>query len=306
MDASEFGDREALMAYLWERRNWERWAAAPELGTLNLVSAAKRAEAAALVRVGDVLSLSLPISTRPSKRNPEPLHQRGRRIRPSADMQGIADYIGIDYHGYSVTHIDALCHVWTDHGMWGGHDPEVVLSTELERRLGGVDAWSAGIVTRGILVDIPRLRDVPWVDLDSPVTAGELEAACDSVGLKVDTGDALAIYMGRDAWEAEHPGWSGYSDPRPGLDASCLRFFRDHDLAAVIWDFSDARPNRYQMHWTVHLAIPYFGLAVIDNASLGALASRCQLLLRHEFLLLVAPLVVAGGAGSPVNPLVVF
>lgn len=306
MGSGEFNDRESVLQYLWRQRNWTRWEASPHLGTLNLVSKKKRVEAAALIRTGESISLSRPITSVASDRNPAPLERRERVLRPVEDMQCVVDYVGLKYHGYSVTHIDALCHVWDERGMWLGADPEANMTASDNERTAQVCDWDVGLFTRGVLLDIPSLRGVPSVDLESPVTASDLEAACANEKVAIGPGDAVVIHMGRGAWEAAHREWSGYKDPRPGLDASCLKFFRERDVSAVIWDFSEARPNRYGMYWTVHLAIPYFGLMLIDNAETGRLAEVSRVSGTYEFLLAAIPLLVVGGTGSPANPVAVF
>ena len=306
MGESEFRDREQVVRYLRDRRNWDRWPATSGWGTLNLVTASNRLRATASVRDGAVVSLSRPVSTEHSLRNPSPLELIDRLIPAAPDMQGVADRISLDYHGYATTHLDALCHVWAEDGVWRGEDVERNLAAHGDRRWGHIGQWETGVVTSAVLLDIPELRDQPWVDLERPVTDADLEAAGAAQGVEVSPGDAVVIHMGRRGWESAHPAWSGYTDARPGLDASCLRFLRERDVAAVVWDFSDARPNRYSMHWTIHLAIPYFGLALVDNADTEALAEECRRRGRHEFLLVVAPRRLVGATGSPVNPLAIL
>lgn len=103
------------------------------------------------------------------------------------------------------------------------------------------------------------------------------------------------------------PGLGGPSRPRrPGVHASCLAFIREHDVALWGWDLMELWPNGYELPFTIHLAIPWFGLALLDNALLTPLAGACAEEGRYEFLLVVAPLRVRGGTGSPVNPLAIF
>ena len=85
-----------------------------------------------------------------------------------------------------------------------------------------------------------------------------------------------------------------------------MPFIRDHDVAVLVWDMKDARPNEYGVPWGVHGVIYSYGVPLVDNALLQPLAEACAEEGRYEFLLIVAPLKVPGGTGSPVNPLVVF
>jgi hypothetical protein len=162
---------------------------------------------------------------------------------------GIAtDYYGIEYHGVSVTHLDALCHVWDDAGMWQGRDPKAEV-TSRGSRWGGVEHWRSGIVTRGVLLDVPRFRGTPYVTHDRPVHGDELEDIAAAQGITVSRGDAAFVYSGRDAWDAVNQPWGSETTAegapfRPGLHASCLSFLRDHDCAVLGWDMLDGRAAR--------------------------------------------------------------
>ena len=120
------------------------------------------------------------------------------------------------------------------------------------------------------------------------------------------------VNSGRDAWQAANPN-TPYGRPygagpqeRPGLHVSCLPFLRDHDVSVLVWDMIDHSPIGYDVSWAVHAAIFAYGVALVDNALLEPLARACIEEGRDEFQLTVAPLVVAGGTGSPVNPIAVF
>lgn len=296
--------RDEILEYLRERRNWGRWGDDDQRGTINLISAEKRVAAAALVRTGRSVSLSRAWPTRPGPGNPFPAdHYMKRLVKPAG--AGLAeDYVGSYHHGTSVTHLDALCHTWTADGMWNGRSPDEVLGFD-GTSFGGVEHWLEGIVTRGVLFDVPRHRGVDHIALDEPVRAPELEAIARAQGVAVEPGDAVVVYSGREAWDRENPPWASLSH-RPGLDASCLWFLREHDASALVWDMTDRMPNGYDLPFGVHSAIHTFGLALIDMALLEPLAMACRDENRWEFMLVVSPLPVIGGTGSPVNPLAIF
>ncbi len=296
--------RDEVMGYLRDRRNWNRWGAEDQRGAINLVTAEKRVAAAGLVRSGRSVSLSREFPTRPGPGNPNPAQQFTRWMDRGSGGAAV-DYYGISYHGYITTHIDALCHVWDEHGMWGGRDPKAVLTTQ-GTQWGDVDQWRDGIITRGVLLDIPRHRQTPHVTLERPVHGWELEEAAQAQGVRLEPGDALLVYSGRESWQAANPTWSGYSPPSPGLHASCLPFIRDHDIAVLGWDLMDAAPNEYGLPWTVHGALFAYGVALLDNSLLEPLAHACAEEGRYTFMLTIAPLRVPGGTGSPANPIALF
>jgi kynurenine formamidase len=289
--------REEVLSYLRERRNWGRWGDDDQRGAINLITAEKRRQAAALVRSGRSVSLSRDVPTLPGRNNPMPA-EHWLRVYDNA----VVDHIGIAYHGYLTTHVDGLCHVWDEAGMWNGRDPKAEVTSQ-GARFGAIEHWRDGITTRGVLLDVPAFRGEPSVTVEKPVHGWELEAIARAQGMSVEAGDALVVYSGREAWQAANPSWSGYRPPSPGLHASCLAFIRDHDVSVLVWDLMDAVPNEYGLPWTVHGAIFAYGVALVDNALVQPLADACREEGRYEFMLTLAPLPVVGGTGSPVNPI---
>jgi kynurenine formamidase len=292
--------RDEVLSYLRERRNWGRWGGDDERGAVNLITPEKRIRAAGLVRSGRSVSLSRDLPTIPGRNNPMPA-THWLRVGDTY----VVDHIGIAYHGHITTHVDALCHVWDEGGMWNGHDVKKEVTSQ-GAAFGAITAWRDGITTRGVLLDVPKYRGEPSVTLERPVQGEELAAISKSQGVALEPGDALVVYSGREAWQAAHPDWSGYRPPSPGLHASCLPFVRDNDVAVLAWDLMDAAPNEYDLTWTMHGAIFAYGVALVDNALLQPLAEACAEEGRYEFMLTFAPLPVPGGTGSPVNPIALF
>jgi kynurenine formamidase len=292
--------REQVVSYLNERRNWGRWGKDDERGAINLITPEKRVQAAQLVKSGRSVSLSRDFPVVPHRGNPMPAQHFVRAMD-----NAVIDYYGIIYHGYVTTHVDALCHVWDEHGMWQGRDPKKEISTN-GAAFGGIQHWREGVTTRGVLLDVPKFRGEPHVTVEQPVHGDELEAIAKAQGVRVEPGDALCVYSGREAYQAANRGWSGYVPPSPGLHASCLPFVRDHDVAVLAWDLMDAAPNEYGVPWTMHGAIFSYGIALVDNALLQPLAEACAAEGRYEFMFTFAPLCVIGGTGSPINPIALF
>ena len=171
---------------------------------------------------------------------------------------------------------------------------------------GTVDQWSDGILTRGVLLDVPRHRGSAYVTSDEPVHGWELADIAESQGVAIEPGDAVMVYSGREAYARDNGGTWGGGEARPGLHASCLKFVRDSDISILGWDMMDASPNEYDLPWTVHGAIFAYGVALLDNTLLEPLADACAQEGRYEFMLTINPLNVIGGTGSPVNPIAVF
>jgi kynurenine formamidase len=303
----EFTSYEDVWRYLRQARNWGRWGENDQLGALNLITAEKRRRAATLVRKGEIVSLSRPFPLERAPNNPIPAERRTTMVERGPTAGSAVDYLGINTHGTASTHLDALCHVWDQDGMWNGRDPAREVTTD-GVQFGGVEAFAAGIVTRGVLLDVPRHRGVPYVTQDQPVTGPELAAIARETGTEIAPGDAVVIHSGRERWDEENPPWGTGSldvgsSRRPGLHVSCLPFLRNVDAALLVWDMMDARPNAFNVAFAVHAAIWAFGVVLIDNALVEPLARICARERRWEFQFCVAPLPIKGATGSPVNPL---
>ena len=275
------------------RRNWGRWGDDDQVGAVNLITPEKRAAAAGLVRTGRTVSLSRVFEP------PQHFMQKGSLGGPGGF---VVDYLGFIYHGGVVTHIDALCHIWDEDGMWQGRDPDVEVTTQ-GANFGSITHWSNGIITRGVLLDVPRHRGEPHVTVENPVMGEELEAIASAQGVTVEPGDALLVHSG---WQSYTDSASGEALGGPGLHASCAEFIRDHDVALLGWDLMDAGLGASDLAWPVHGVLFHYGVALLDNARLEPIAEACAEEGRHEFLFMLLPLNVARGTGSPANPVAMF
>ena len=298
--------KEEVLAYLKEDRNWGRWGKDDQIGAVNMLTPEKRVAAAQLVRSGRAVSLSREFPKTPAPNNPTPaIHYMKRNIRD--DNGGSAtDYYGISYHGTATTHLDALCHVWDGNGMWNGRNPEEEISFD-GAKWGSIEHWKEGIITRGVLLDVPKHRGEAFVTQEKPIHGWELEDIAKEEGVAMEPGDALVVYGGRENWNQVNPAWGTADAPsRPGLHASCLKFIRESDCCVLVWDMMDHSPNGYDLGWSVHGSIFAYGIGLLDNALLQPLAEACAEEGRYDFMLTINPLRVVGGTGSPVNPVALF
>ena len=293
---------EDVRGYFEMCSNWGRWGPDDSAGTVNHITAEKRREAAALVRSGRAVSAAYPLNTVGGPGNWNPAQHY---VRSLPDFS--VDYIGLLFHGYATTHIDALCHVFWEGKMYNGKPSTDV--TSVGARSGAVDAWKNGITTRGVLIDIPKFRGEPFVTIEKPVRAWEIEDAANAQGTPLRPGDAVLVYSGRPAYFAANPSAVPGVPPSPGLHVDCAPYLKQKDAAILGWDMMDATPSGYQVFpgLSVHvLTIVFMGMPLLDNAFLEPLAKACAEEGRHEFLLTINPLNVRGGTGSPVNPVAIF
>ncbi len=286
--------------YFERLNNWGRWGKEDQRGTLNLVTPEKRAAAMALARSGRVVSLARDITPHPAL----DYHMLYPVRRGNA--RACVDYVGMVYHGYTVTHMDALCHVEYRGQLYNGR------SFEDSVHLGGaswgaLDSWFEGVVTRGVLLDVASAREEGFVSIGKPVIPPELDAAAERAGVAVEPGDFVVVRSGREAYEAAFPQNASSVQVRPGLHIACLEWLRRHDVAGIAWDLMDERPVGYEgWEFGVHLGIPLLGLCLIDNVYPERLVAACAEERRYEFLFVALPLRIAGSTGSPCQPVAIF
>lgn len=292
--------------------NWGRWGPSDERGTLNYLTPERVAKAASLVRSGRSVSMSRPINTVAEVDNPNPaFHAMVRSYdvgNPLAE-QFVADYLGCGCHGNAHSHIDALCHVAYKGKLYNGKPTSAVTSTGAS--IMDIARYSSGIVGRGVLLDIPRLRGKKWLEPGDGVTGEELEAAEKAQGVKLEEGDIFVFRVGHylrrtelGPWNIE---WGGVG--RAGLHPTAMRFLHERKVSAFLPD-GDGETIPCSVEGVknpVHaLQIASMGLACGDSLQLEELATACQQEGRWDFLVAVAPLRLPRGTGCLVNPIAIF
>jgi kynurenine formamidase len=285
--------------------NWGRWGKQDERGALNLITPQKRKEAAALVQEGISLSLAHNVIKAKEEESPAFDH-RMVETGMKAGAESSSDVFSIQYHGYTQTHLDALCHLFYQGKMYNGFTQQEVTDKGAARL--SVAQIKNGIFTRGVLVDLPWLLGVGYLRGGQAITPEQLDAWEKKSGVKVRSGDALLIRTGRWARRAAHGPWKVEQDSA-GLHASCLPWIKKRDISVLGSDLAtDVMPSgvegvRMPVHQVVMIAM---GVPILDNCDLEELSKSCEKRKRWEFLLTVAPLAVEGGTGSPINPLATF
>ncbi len=284
-----------------ELSNWGRWGEDDEIGALNLITREKRLEAVALVQEGFSVSLAADANTVQAVDNPNPYEHEMLSIS--------SDRISVRYHGITHTHVDALAHVNEGGTFYNGYTPNADTTLESGHEKSSIHNLKNGVLTRGVLIDIPRLRGLPYLEPGSPIYVEDLEAWEEQTGVRISSGDALFIRTG--VWarrEAEGPWLRGRREGgrSAGLHPSVIPWLKERDVALLGSDHP-AYVAPSNLPGAVHdFAVLYLGIHMLDNCDLEALGEAAAERDDWEFLLMVAPLPIRGGTGSPLNPIAVF
>lgn len=312
-------DEQQVRSWFSQLSNWGRWGPDDERGTLNHITPAHRAAAATLVTDGVGVSCAWDIDTAPRADLPFGSPQRHMlaagegladpdRVGGPVEGGGTAEYLGLVFHGYAVTHLDGLCHMHWQGRLYNGVPASAVTTREGATRL-AVTAIPEGITTRGVLLDVAAARGVDWLEPGDAVVPADLEAAASAEGVEVGPGDVVLLRTGYGAKLREQGPDDVGTAGRAGWHAACLPWLHERQVAAIGAETAqDVIPSGFAtLRNPVHLVgIVAMGLWLIDNCDLEPLAAACGRLARWEFLLTIAPLRIAGGTGSPVNPLALF
>jgi kynurenine formamidase len=290
--------------------NWGRWGTDDERGALNYLTPARVLEAARLVRTGETVTLSLPLNTRLGIDNPSPADHHmtmlGDEDIGSGTLRFAKDYVGADYHNPSHTHIDALCHVALDGALYNGK-PSASLTPE-GATADAIEVLKDGLIGRGVLLDLPRLRGVSWLEPGEHIFPDELESCEREQGVTVEEGDILLVRTGHARRHAELGPWDT-DRAKAGLHATCVPLLAERRIAALGSDGnSDATPSAIEgIDFPIHaLTLNAMGVHLLDYLQFEDLVAACEPEGRWEFLFLAAPLRVIGGTGSPVNPIAIL
>jgi kynurenine formamidase len=298
----------AYEALFKEVSNWGRWGKDDQLGTLNLITDAKRRQAAALVKTGTSVSLAHQLVTEKVADMPTPF-----------ELSNGGSTFKYSFHSTTHSHLDAICQFDYKGQLYNGWPIKDTKSEQGCTTL-SVDAMKNGLMTRGVLVDIPRLRGVKYLEPGTAVYPSDVEAWEKKAGVKLQAGDAIFLRTGRWARRVEKGPWQLYPAPpgegEAGYHTTMARFFKARDIAIIGADVS----NDVTPHWDVgdevlkvtrgmpvhSLTIAALGGIIIDALDLEAVAEEAAKLNRWEFMVVGAPPRAVGATGSLINLTAVF
>ena len=308
---------EEVLRYFHECSNWGRWGQDDQLGTINYITPEKRRQAAALVKEGISVTCSRLISQDVAAGAGVPgiqyMHYMGASGERWAGKKSAGeapqfsyDFVGMVFHGTTITHVDSLAHIFWDGQMYNGQPAEKVNTTQ-GATVESIDLLRDGIVTRGVLLDIARTKGDKWLQPGEGVFPEDLEEAEKACGVRVEPGDVLLVRTGALRQLNEEGPTIGRG--QSGLHAASVPWLHRRQVAMLGSDTSNSHnPSGYSLVGNpVHqVGLVAMGLWLIDNANLEDLAAACERHQRWEFMLTIGPLRIVWGTGSPVNPIAIL
>lgn len=296
-------------------RNWGRWGKDDELGTLNFITPQKIVAAATNVRSGKVFSLAIPFdSSGPQTGFAGRINPLHFMIQDGGDVaSGAQDFVpalrwcddAVTMPLQCATQWDALAHIYFDGKMYNDRGPEMVNSSGA--RANSIDKAKDRIVSRGVLLDIPRLRGVDWLKPGEAIYPQDLDAAAARAKVGIESGDIVLIRTGQIAQVRAEGSWGNYAGgPAPGLSLTTAEWFANNEIAGYATDTwgTEVIPNETSdVFQPLHcVVIVNMGMLVGEIFDLEALAADCAGDGVYEFLFVAPPLTITGAVGSPINP----
>jgi hypothetical protein len=283
--------------------NTGRWGPDDERGTLNLMDSDTILAASRLVRTGVVIPIGRLLRPGPTPVAKAPfVHSMLLQHNPPTAS---IDRISLACHDPVITHLDAVCHAFWNGRAYNGRTAAVVTPEGLT--FGSIGAQRTGILTRGVLLDIPGARGVEYLAEDDFVRVSDLERAEDRQGVRVARGDAVVVHVGRERRVAlEHP--EGETLPRAGLHHEVLPWLHERQVAVYTGDCTERLPYPNEtVPMPLHqVGLVAMGLCMLDSPTLTELVAHCRRTGVWEFLLTCAAVDAPGATGWAVNPLCVF
>lgn len=293
----------------WEQElsNWGRWGPDDQRGTLNLITPEKTLQAAALVQVGETVTLQHFVSEEKTMDSQSfgPTEHKMSRIDPDTGLPTFAlDEIRFSLHDGMLSHVDALCHyrdeIDGEFVIFNGY-PQNLTAAGCEDL--AIDRMGTSYVTRGVLVDIPLLRGVDYLEPSTPIYVEDLEQWEEFADITIGSGDALFVRTGR--WERrDEVGPWAYGSGGAGLHASVLPWLKERDIAILVSDaVNDVQPSGVEgISRPIHqLTQVNLGLPLVDNGYLKEVAEVARRLKRWEFMTSIQINPIKGGTASPFN-----
>jgi kynurenine formamidase len=295
--------------WMTELSNWNRWGKDDQMGTVNLITPAKRKQAASLVKEGVSFSLSRTAELEKAVDNNQPVIRKMTRVglgQPTTGVGGTGDTLFISHHGYVHSHMDSLCHFLYKGKMYNGYSEDEV--TENGAAKNSIINFKNGIFSRAILMDIPRLKGVDYLEPGTKIYPEDLDAWEKKARVKVGSGDIVIVRTGRFARRDAKGAWP-ISEGLAGLYITCAKWLHDRNVAILGGDGAqDVLPSGIEgISQPIHaLVLVAMGMPIFDSLDLELIGKEAEKRQRWDFLVTASPAAIPGATGSVFNPIATF
>jgi kynurenine formamidase len=300
-------------------KNWGRWGAEDRIGTLNHVTPELVASASKLVRTGEVFAMGIPLNNKGPQSGLfggrwNPIHTMlatgtdaiAGRFDETNKLRFADDALNMPVQ--AATHWDSLGHIFLDDKMYNNLDAKLVDGGGVQEL--GIEHTRAKMVGRGVLLDVPRYKGLPWLEDGYGISNEELDAVAEKQGVDIRKGDFVIVRTGQMERCLSEGKWGNYAGgDAPGVKFENCYWSQEKQIAAICSDTwgVEVRPNettevQQPWHWVV---IPAMGLTMGEMFYVKELAEACAKDRVYEFFFAGPPLVITGGTGSPINPLAI-
>ncbi len=308
-------NRKAVAEAFESLKNWGKWGAEDQIGTLNYVTPEDIVRAASLIRTGKAFALGIPLDNHGPQSGLfggrwNPIHTM---LATGTDaIAGRQDWNKLRYADDAInmpvqaaTHWDSLGHIFYEDKAYNGHDAKLVDSRGLH--VLGIEHSKNKMIGRGVLLDIPRFKNVEHLDDGYGIPNDELDKCARAQNVEIRRGDFIIVRTGQMERCMKEKKWGGYAGgDAPGVKFENCYWCHDKQIAGICTDTwgVEVRPNETKevnqpWHWVV---IPSMGLTMGEMFYLTELADDCEADGVYEFFFCGPPLVITGGTGSPINP----
>ena len=312
--SNNISEREKFDKLSKQISNWGRWGPEDQLGTLNNISNEKIEKAKELIIEGKTISLARnleknanPFNFFPLRHDPFIMNPEDYGADPHLSQEAAGDIFEINYHGYAHTHLDGINHFARDGKMYNGYSFEINEENEFSN-LGIHEIGEFGIVSRGVLIDLPVFFGVDFVRSGTAITIDDIKNWEKKNNIKISKGDILLLRTGR--WEQlKQEGYWDFTKLATGFHYSVAEFLKNRDVAAIGCDgVSDVYPSGIESKKDAlhELVLVDLGMPIFDNMDLDLLSEELTQLNRSTFFFVANPLKIKGATGAPINPVAVY
>ena len=304
----------------YAEKNWGKWGAEDQIGTLNYITPEVRKNAARSVKSGKVFNLAIDL-----KANQPGWPGRSFRHGFNYILHGLAEDgggVGVsDDHAFLdlqvSTQWDGFPHFFYDRTLYN-NTPSSVVSAGGASKL-SIHLWADHLATRGVLLDIARYKGKEFLEKGYVISAADLEGAAAKQNVDVRSGDCLMIRTGwiNQLFEHQWP-MKDYAEAiafgEPGVGYEATQWLQEKEIACIALDNLGVEPIPFDPlgiekvtpkgGWPIHIELlRNQGMPIGELFTFEALATDCAADGQYDFMFTAPPLRVVGGVGSPLSPM---